>query len=443
MHNHVRARALPLMAVAVATALAMAGCSSGSGPAPAQTGSGKGDIVIWAHQGQDSENAAVQNAVKDFNASQKDIKATLKLLSGDTYTTTITNTPVDKLPDVLEMDGPTVATNVFNQKLSPLEGLVPAATISNATSGAVAEGTVDKKLYALAMYDSALGIYGNKKLLDAAGVKYPTSMAEAWTPEQFTAALEKLAAKSKTGKSLDIQEQYGLAGEWGAYAFSPLLQSAGGNLIKDDKATGVLDSDASVKALEEFTSWKKYVDPNADGNAFPNKRVALSWGGHWLYPTYSKALGDDLLDLPLPNMGEGAKTGAGSWTWGIGAGSKNGSAAGKFLAFLLNDKNVGAMTTANGAPPATKSAYAADKTYQSGGGLALFGQQLQSTCQASDVTASCVAVFRPVTAGYPTITSQFGKALAAIYGGADVKAQLSNAAKAIDQDFSDNGNYTN
>jgi multiple sugar transport system substrate-binding protein len=425
-------------AAVAATVLLATACTSGGGNSSA--GSGTGTINIWAHQGQDSENAALQAAVAGFNKSQSKITAKLRLISADTYTTTVTSTPKSQLPDVLEMDGPTVASYVYNAKLAPLSGYVSKKTIDNATPGSVAEGTVSGKLYSLAMYDSALGLYGNKKLLDAAGVKYPTSIDSAWTPDQFAAALKTLAAANKSGKSLDILES-SLSGEWGTYAFAPLIQSAGGNLIKGGKASGVLDGDASVKALTAFASWKPYVDPNADGNAFPNGRVALAWGGHWNYPVFSKALGSDLVALPLPNMGDGAKTGAGSWTWGIGASTKNGKAAGAFLDYLLNDTNVKAMTDADGAPPATKTAFAADKLYQPSGDLALWGEQLAHACPADAITSTCVAVFRPVTAGYPTITAKFSAALSAIWGGAGVQSSLTNAAKAIDQTFSDNNGF--
>lgn len=106
--------------------------------------------------------------------------------------------------------------------------------------------------------------------------------------------------------------------------------------------------------------------------------------------------------------------------------------------YLLNDANVTAMTTANGAPPATKTALAASPLYKEGGPLQLFADQLAKPCGDSDITKSCVAVTRPVTAGYPTITAKFSEALNSIYGGADPKSALEKAARAIDQDFSDN-----
>jgi multiple sugar transport system substrate-binding protein len=426
-----------VMAVTMSTLAACSGTSTSTSSA----GDGTGTIKVWAHQGQDSENAALQAAVDDFNKSQSKITVKLTLISGNTYTNTITSTPANKLPDVMEMDGPTLSSYVYNEKLAPLADFVPKETIANATPGSIAEGTTNGKLYGLAMYDSALGLFGNKKLLDAAGVTYPTSLDDVWTADEFTAALKVLAAANPSGKSLDVHEDYGLAGEWGTYAFSPLLWSAGGDLIKDNKASGVIDSDASVRALTTFASWKQYVDPNADGNAFPSGRVALGWGGHWMYPGYSKALGSDLIDLPLPDFGNGTKTGAGSWTWGIGSATTKGKAAGQFLAFLLNDKNVAAMVAGNGAPAATISAFAADALYSPTGALGLWAEQIQKNCGAGPVDNTCVSKDRPTTAGYPVITSQFGTALSAIWGGADVKKSLSSAAAAIDQAYSDNSNF--
>ncbi|WP_432075391.1 ABC transporter substrate-binding protein [Streptomyces wuyuanensis] len=432
---------------AAATALALvlplgalAACGGGSGTS-AEQGSGTGTITVWAHQGQASEATALQNAVKSFNASQQKVKVKLTLIPDADYTKTITATDASKLPDVMEFDGPTMANFVYNEKLAPIDTYVSIKTMANATDAIKAQGEFDGKHYGLGMYDSGLGIYGDKKLLDAAGITYPTGVDDAWTAAEFTAAVKKLAARDSDGKSLDLQEANGYASEWGTYGFAPIVWSAGGSLLEDGKAEGALDTPAVTSALKTFQSWKKHIDPNTDGNAFPKGRVALSWVGHWMYPTYSKALGEDLVVLPLPDFGSGTKTGQGSWAWGIGAGTKNGKAAGAFLDALLNDTNVTAMTQANGAPPATRSALAKSTLYKQGGPLRLFADQLAKPCGDSGADRSCVAVTRPITAGYPKVTAEFSQALSEVYGGADPESALSEAARAIDQDFSDNDGY--
>jgi multiple sugar transport system substrate-binding protein len=422
--------------------VALAACGGGGGTdTSAEAGSGQGTISVWAHQGQKNEAAALQNAVKSFNSSQSDIKVDLKLIPENDYTKTITATDAAKLPDVMEFDGPTMANFVYNKKLAPIDTYVSSKTMDNATPASKAQGEIDGEHYGLGMFDSGLGIYGNKKLLDAAGVTYPKGLSDGWTATEFTAALKALKAKDSDGKTLDLQESGGYANEWGTYGFAPVVWSAGGSLLKDGKAEGALDTPAVVSAMKTFQSWKTYVDPNTDGNAFAKGRVALSWVGHWMYPAYSEALGDDLVVLPLPDFGNGPKTGQGSWAWGIGADTKNAKASGTFLDYLLNDTNVSAMTTANGAVPATKTALAKSELYQQGGPLQLFADQLAKPCGDTDITKSCVAVTRPVTAGYPVITSKFSEALNSVYGGADPKSALEKAARGIDQDFSDNAGY--
>ncbi|MFH0243926.1 ABC transporter substrate-binding protein [Streptomyces sp. HK10] len=422
------------------TALAACGGGSGTGTS-AEMGSGTGTITVWAHQGVKAEADALQDAVESFNSSQEKVQVKLTLIPDADYTKTITTTDASRLPDVMEFDGPTMANFVYNNKLAPIGDYVSAGTLANATDAVKAQGEINGKQYGLGMYDSGLGVYGNKKLLEAAGVEYPEGLSDAWTAAEFTDAVKKLAAEDPDGKSLDLQEANGYASEWGTYGFAPIVWSAGGSLLENGKAEGVLDTPAVASALKTFQSWKKYVDPNTDGNAFTKGRAALSWVGHWMYPTYSEALGDDLVVLPLPDFGSGPKTGQGSWAWGIGAGTKNGKAAGAFLDSLLNDTNVTAMTTANGAPPGTRSALAASELYKRGGPLQLFADQLSKPCGDSAVDESCVAVTRPITAGYPTVTAEFSQALSDVYGGTDPETALAEAARAIDQDFSDNDGY--
>ncbi|HRC07518.1 MAG TPA: extracellular solute-binding protein, partial [Miltoncostaeales bacterium] len=435
---------LALVATAATAAMTLAACGGGSAdetPTTVDKAAASGDIVVWVHGGAtDAEKAAANTIVDGFNTSQSKIKASVKFIPDQQKV--ITATPAEQLGDVVEADGEAMSANVYAGKFQALDGLISQDVLDNQTSSTTAQNTYagDGKRYMLSMFDSGLALYGNKKLLDAAGVKYPTTWDTAWTVEQFDAALKALATKDKDGKVLDVKENYGLSG-YSTYAFLPIISSAGHLVMEDGKADGALNSEPVVAAFTKVAGWKQYTDANADDKAFTAGRVGLSWVGHWVYNDYKKALGDDLVVIPLPNFGTGAKTGQGSLAWGISKGSKNAAAAAVFLEYAMSDASVKAMTDANSAPPGTKSVTATSPLYKADGPLALYADGLSRSCGNEMPTTTCVAVPRTISAGWPTINAKAGDAMNSIWTGGDPKEALDKAAQAIDQDFTDNDGY--
>lgn len=443
--------------------LSLAGCtSSPSTPPPNNTGATGGTATseapkpmsLWAHQGNaPAEAEPLQKAVTAWNAQHPEAPVTVKFIPENDYPTTLAAAPPDSLPDILEVDGPTVAAQMRGKRLIEIGSLLSAGTVSNLTGSIKDQGTVDGKLYAVGQFSGAIGVYANKKLLDAAGVKYPTSLSDTWTADEFTTAVKILAEKNTTlpGKSLDLKLNYNsgtLTGEFGTFAFSPLLWSAGGDLLRDGKATDVLNSPENVDVLATVASWRPYVTPNGSDKDFVEGKVALSWVGHWVYNDYAKALGDDLLALPLPDFGHGPKGGAGSWAWGVTPNSATPSKAAAFLDFLLNDENVSAIVAVNSAIPGTASVLATSTLYGKDAPLRLWGELAAGApgteCASGTATAladACGAVVRPRTAGYPKVTQEFANALDAAFKGGDPRATLDKAASNIDTDFADNDGY--
>ena len=438
-------RTVPALALGLAAALIISGCSGGEGgdaPSRVEAGDGTGTVTVWALDGQSAENEAIQKIMDDFEAANSDITIDMQFIPADQFTTALQTADDDELPDVVEVDGPLIANFAYLGRIAPLDEYVSQETIDNQTEAIKGQNTVDGDLYAVGMMNSGLAMWGNKKLLDAAGVTMPTSASDAWTADEFAEVVDKLAALDSDGKPLGMAEANGLTTEYGIYAFAPVLWSAGTPIISDGKAAGAIDSDASVEALTTFASWRQYVDPDTDGAAFQSGRVALNWMGNWMYPAYKEALGDDLVVGPLPDFGVGAKTGSGTIAWAMGGATKTGAAAGKLLDFLMSDTVVEDYTAANGAPPATTTALAASPLYGEGKPLQYLSDQLNAACPTEDLLeVDCVAVSRPITAGYPVVSAEFGKALSAIWGGDDPREALQAAARAIDRDFADNDNY--
>lgn len=392
------------------------------------------ELEVWAHTGQMDERKTLEKQVKRFNESQGDVRIDLTILPEGSYNAQVQAAALaGDFPDILEFDGPFIYNYVWQGHLVPIDDLITGETKNNLLPSIIHQGEYQGHLYSIGTFDSGLGLYGRKSVLERAGIRIPGTPADAWSAGEFEKLLKILAEDDDDGAILDLKFNY--RGEWYTYAFSPIIQSAGGDLVDRtdyQTADGVLNGAEAVSAMRELQSWikKGYVDPNIDDAAFIEGRAALSWAGHWEYHRYVEAFGDDLLILPLPDFGKGSRSGQGSWNWGITTNCSNTRAAMRFLEFLLQPDEVLAMTNANGAVPATYSAIKLSPLYGKQGPLTLFVEQLEST-----------AVPRPQTPAYPVITSAFQNAFADIRNGADVKLSLNRAVAIIDRDIRDNKGY--
>jgi multiple sugar transport system substrate-binding protein len=392
-------------------------------------------IKVWAHAGQALERQVLEQQVARFNNSQSDIRLELTFIPEQSYNAQVQAAAVaGELPDLLEFDGPFLYNYVWQGHLQPLDRLLSPETQDDLLPSVTEQGRYLNRLYGVGTFDSGLGLYASRSALETANVRIPAGPNDAWTSEEFFAVLASLAARDNDGMVLDLKLNY--SGEWFTYAFSPLLQSAGGDLIDRNNyrsAQGTLNGPGSLGAMQTLQQWfsRGYVDRNLDDAAFVTRRVALSWVGHWEYPRYAEALGDDLLLLPLPNMGQGSRTGQGSWVWGITKRCSNPKAAARFLEFLLQSDEVLAMAASNGAVPATRSAIKLSPLYGPAGPLDLFSRQLMDG----------FSLPRPQTPAYPVITSAFQEAFHDIRNGGHVQKALDKAATIIDQDIADNKGY--
>ncbi|WP_353929175.1 sugar ABC transporter substrate-binding protein [Okeanomitos corallinicola TIOX110] len=421
---------IPLLCSLFLISLILVSCFSGT--------KNNNTLNIWVHAGQEAERKTISAQAQRYNQSKPEIKVKLTFIPEGSYNSQVQAAALSNdLPDILEFDGPFVYNYVWQQNLIPIDEIISPEVKADLLPSIIAQGTYGNKLYSVGTFDSGLGIYGNRQQLETAGIRIPENNQDAWKVKEFNQALAKLAKQdpNQDGQVLDLKLNYG--GEWFTYGFSPIIHSAGGTLLKQKgnslQANSAINSRKSIKAINNLQTWieKNYVDSNLDDAAFTSGRVALSWVGHWAYDGYKKALGNDLVLLPLPNFGQGSKTGQGSWNWGITANCKNPKAAVKFLEFLLQPQEILAMTNANGAVPATKSAIAQSPLYQEGAPLRLFAEQLLNS----------QTVPRPQTPGYAVVTSAFQQAVNNIIDGMEVKKALTQAAITIDIDIEDNQGY--
>lgn len=398
------------------------------------------DITVWHHGGRGSgEGDVFASMIDAWNAANPDTPAVLETLPEGSYNDQVNAAALaGDLPDLMDFDGPNYANYVWSGYLTPLNDLVSAELIANTSPSIIAQGTYpgDGQLYSLGQYDSGLGLWARKSLLEAAGVRIPTGVADAWTGAEFDAALDALQALDGVEYALDVKMNYG-QGEWFTYGFAPIVQSFGGDLVDREtwRADGALNGAEAVEAMTMFQSWftDGHVAPASagDDSFFGAQNAAIALVGHWMWAAHSEALGDDLVLLPMPNFGGTHVTGNGSWTWGISKTAEDPAAVARLLEFLMQDENLLEIGEVVGAVPSTTSAMAASANFADGGNLSLYTEQLQSG----------IALPRPAHPAYPLISAAFAQAVADIAAGGDVQAALNTAAEAIDEDIEDNDGY--
>jgi multiple sugar transport system substrate-binding protein len=392
-------------------------------------------IVVWLTAGLGGALEAMQRSFRDFNASQQTHRAEMVLLPEGTYADAVRAAGrAGELPCVLFIDGPLIPHFAWLGYLQPIDPFVPKALRSDVLPSLIAQGSYRGRLYALGIFDSGLGVHANRRLLRAAGVRVPT-VDRPWTLAEFEDALARLGAVPGVRYALDLKINYG-RGEYFTYAYSPILQSMGGDLIERRtyrRSRGVLDGPRSIAAMRRLQSWiqKGWASAAPKDDDFTSGRAALSWAGHWTYRRYAAALGGDLAVLPMPDFGRGPRTGSGSWMFAMSSTCRDPRSAATLLRFLVGRDNVLHFTALHPGVPGRTSALLRSPLYASGGPLHVYVEQARRGW----------AVPRPVTPAYPTITAAFAEAVDQIIKGGDVAEQLGRAASRIDADIESHAGY--
>lgn len=398
-----------------------------------------GQLTAWVIDG-DSEKPYFTQLEESFNAKYSAEGITLDVVPIPSYNEAIQAATLSGgLPDVIMLDGPNMASVAWAGTIQPIGDLLDPAIIADLLPAIKAQGTYgpEEKFYFVSPYDSGTILWGNKALLEKAGVRIPASIEDAWTREEFADVLAKLKALPGIEWPLDMKMNYG-AGEWMTYGFSPFAQSNGGDII--DRTTwtaeGTINSEANVDTLTTLQNWSKagYIVPASagDNKFYGEKTAALSWVGNWMWPAHREGLGDDLVLIPPPAFGpKGPISANGGWGWAVPASSTNLDDIKVFLNYAMSSEQVAAYADTTGYVPSRTSAIPLSKTYGEGGEGEIFAK-----------LAGCCAVVRPVHPAYPVITNAWATAVGNVLSGdVDVKAELDRAAKTIDQDIADNDGY--
>jgi multiple sugar transport system substrate-binding protein len=413
-------------------------------------------ITLWTHSDlTNGEHVVLEAAAARYNAGRYGHRIEIQHLNENVFEGQVNKAAADgRLPCLLEADGPFLYSLVWRGYLQPIGKFLPKSLLDDVLPSILAQGSYEGQLYSLGQFDSGLALWGNRRLLNDVGVRIPT-LQRPWTLAEFEQVLDKLSKLPGVVSAIEMGTNI-TAGEFYSYAYSPILQGFGGDLIERSNyrsAKGTLDGPQSVAGMTRLQQWfnKGWAKQDAilievngqrkvvltrfnqlDSDYFAQGKAALSWIGHWEYRRYSRELGKDLMLLPMPDFGHGIKTGMGSWSYAISSTCSDPVAATNFLGFLMSEQEILRMTDVNGAIPARRSVLAKSPLYGERGPLSLYVQQINAG----------LAVPRPQTPAYCAISRAFANAVVAIIAGAEVQTELGRAAALIDRDIAENLGYT-
>ncbi|GIN71463.1 hypothetical protein J14TS2_19380 [Bacillus sp. J14TS2] len=392
-------------------------------------------VKIWALDGAESE--AYKQLFPKLDEKYEEFTVDYSIFPKDEFYNKLQMAPqVGDTPDIVIMDATQVPYYVKADMLLEIDDVYTDELKEDMLASVLAESEFEDHMYGVAQFDSGMSLWGNKSMLEDAGVRIPTSYKEAWSKDEFEDALEKLKNPSE-GVEYPLYMRQNSPRTL-LYTYFPIVKSFGGELLNTE--TGLTDSAMNSKETIEaydYITWlidNKYVDPYVDyeDSFYGRKENALSLVGHWAYSDTVNALGDDAILIPLPDFGNGVYTGMGSVVWSVTKqAEENGvvQEAKDLLLDVISEENIKEMVDVNGGIPSRISVLEQDEKFKEGGQLYLYREQLEAG----------IGVVRPQTAGYDTLYNELSSATANIFNNSPADDELTKASEKIDEVLQENG----
>ena len=401
---------------------------------PAASGE-KVTMGLWTHSaGNPDELAVIEEWVANYNGSQDTYEVVIESFPQDSYNDSVAAASVaNSLPCIIDLDGPTVPNFAWSGYIQPL----PITEAELDEMGILDNdiGRYNGEIYSVGQFDVALLIYGRQSIMDEYGIRVAT-IEEPWTLDEFMAALDTVKESGEFEYAIDVNSAW--TGEWWPYAYSPWLQSFGGDLINRDnylEAEGVLNGPEAVAFGEFFQSLfaEGYAPPTpADDQGYLQGRIAFWYTGSWSAQAVLDEYGDDGVFMPPPDFGNGPVIGAGSWQMGVTTSCPEEATQGAFDFVLstMTPENIALMADTSSLIPTSPAAADLTMHFAEGGKFRPFYD-----------FAEAFAFVRPETPGYLTISSQFEQALLSIRDGGNIQDALDDAVDEIERDIEDNAGF--
>ncbi len=389
-------KGIKVVAAVIASAALVAGlgaCSSGSG----NSSSGPTTITFWnGFTGPD--RPAVEQVVKNFNASQKKVKIDMTIEPWDTFYAKL-------LPAYAAGNGPTLVGGMDPAQFPGYASKGVLKDVKSFYSGwpgsknlikADVNSTIYKGVqYGMPMTGSTTMLYYNKKLLAAAGITNP--------PTTQTELGDDAVKLTHYNASSPTSSVYGIAlpDNNAPTTWEALMQGNGGGVVSDDGKTSLLGSPASIQTITYWTDLlrEQHVGPTdlagaASDSLFEAGKVAFNITGAWASAGY-KAAGIDfgIVNVPRGTARQAAQLVGGDFAVDAKATAAQTAAAYTFVKYWESPKSQLIYSLQSGSPPVlttiTSAQLASNPTaqifYRAKGGIRQYPGELNYAQMQTDV----------------------------------------------------------
>lgn len=324
----------------LATTLVLSACSGG--------GAGSnGDVTLNFYQSGDINQGGGYAMLAKKYEEETGVKVNVvEVPNGDLRTKLRTAAQANDLPALAASASTDPA---WTERLLDLTGTFETAGIIDSLS---VPDPADGKVKALPTTLTAVGMFINKTLWDTAGVKYPTTLEEEWTWDEFVAKSSEVVAKTDA--------EYGAVMDSSAHRMRALLYEFGSQGVTEQSDGSWALDDEGTKALEYFKGmhdsgfmpasvWGAGDDPSA---TFKSGRVASYMSGVWQIADFQANITDfEWLSVPLPQQPvRSTNFGAASWIVAFdGTGVEEETQ--KFIEWMYSEENYRAYCEVSGCLP--------------------------------------------------------------------------------------------
>lgn len=398
-------------------ALAASGCGNSGSDKPAAKESATkatgGKLVIWA---DDKRTAALKPFAEAFG-KENGVTVEVQAVSKDLQTNFVTASQQGSGPDVVVGAHDWIGNLVQNGAIDPVQLAAEQKSAFNET--AIKAVTFNGQLYGVPYATENVALIRNTELAPEAPK----------TIEDLVATGKKLKAEKKASEILCLQS--GQNGD--AYHIYPLYTSGGGYLF-GTTANGDYDpKDLGVGKPESIAAFQKIAKLGEKGDGalkrsitgensiatFTGKKCAFLVSGPWAIADAKKAnIKYDISPVPGFAGGKEAQPFVGVQAFYVAAKGKNKALAQEFVTnYVTKPELAVALYKAEPRPPALTAAF--DQVKGEDADLAKF-QEAGKNGQVLPAIPAMAAIWDP-----------FGKAEAAVIGGADPAKTITAAGKTI------------